>query len=195
MNLDRIFVIWIALPALAAAALLSGCASAPVEVGNQVHDEPRPATTASIEVKQVAAEQESPYVVEIEFQAKAFKMGRDAKSKVLLLYKSVSERSRLKSIKVIAWADEEYPSAEQKKLSSDQMKLAKQRSEEIQNFLKRENRNLKFELYNMAERPGKFNEFLGGSDAEVKDSLERAGTSVSKKRKAIVMLVMAEGKS
>ena len=183
------------------ALALTACSSTPKEVGNVARGEPKPTTTASIEAKQVAAEQEAAFVVEIEFSAKSAKLGAAARAKVDALYKTVATPDRLKSVKVISWADDEYPSKRERKLKREEMDLAKRRGEAVQNYLKSRNGKLEFELYNMAQRPGTFSEFVGSADARIKNSLERAGVSTteekstSKARKVIVMLLMSEGQS
>ncbi len=181
--------------------VLASCSSTPKEVGNAARGEAKPTTTASIEAKQIAAEQEAAYVVEIEFAPKSAVLGPSARSKVEALYKTVSRPQHLKGVKVISWADDEYPSKRERKLNRVGMDLAKRRGEAVQNFLKMRNSNLEFELYNMAQRPGTFSEFVGTADARIKNSLERAGVSTteekitSKARKVIVMLLMGENQS
>lgn len=184
----------LAVPAIVL-AMSAGCSSTPLEVGNVAHGEPKPTTVASIEAKQVAAEQEAPYVVEIEFRRGSSDASEAARAKVRSLYKSLAKPELLKSVKVISWADAEYPEKSVKRLTDKQKKLADRRGETIREILEAEKADLKFELYNMAVRPGKFGEFIGNSDARIKESLERAGTTTSKARKAIVMFVMEEGKS
>ena len=185
----------LAVPAIVLAMFLAGCSSTPAEVGNVAHGEPKPTTVASIEAKQVAAEQEAPYVVEIIFERNSADLDKAARAKMTAMYKSVPKPELLKSVKVISWADAEYPPKDVKRLTDRQKKLADRRGEAIREFIKTENGKLKFQLYNMAERPGKFGEFVGNSDARIKDSLERAGSTASKARKAIVMFIMEEGKS
>ncbi len=190
-------LIWATLP-LASAALMTACSSSPKDVGNAAQGEGKPANTASIEAKQLAAEQEAAYVVEIEFSKKSSKLSAASREKIEALYKTVARPERLKGVKVIAWADDEYPSKKERKLSFNSTELAKSRAEAVQNFLKKRNTNLEFELYNMAKRPGTFSEFVGTADARIKDSLERAGISTTaekstpKARKTIVMLLMGE---
>ncbi len=183
--------------------LLAGCSSKPEKVGEAAQSEPakpevvraEPKTIpAPIEAKQVAAEQASAYVVEIEFPKKSANLGPEAKAKLLALYKSVRQPELLKAVKVISWSDEEYPSPELKKLTSPQRDLAKRRGQSVENIFKRENAKLKFEIYNMAERPGKLSKLMGGAETRVKESLEKAEAG-PKARKAIVMLMMDGDKS
>lgn len=188
----------LAWPVLVLTSFLVGCSSTPKDVGNAAQGEGKPANTASIEAKQLAAEQEAAYVVEIEFKAKSSKLGHGAREKIDALYKTVSRPERLKGAKIISWADDEYPSKKERKLSYNSTELAKKRGEAVQNFLNKRSPNMEFELYNMAKRPGTFSEFVGSADARIKDSLERAGISTTaekatpKARKTIVMLLMGE---
>lgn len=201
MTIERKLRLFVFVPLIAIALIvvsISGCKSAPGAVGNVAQGEPKPTTVASIEAKQVAAEQEAAYVVEIEFEKKSAKLGADAQLKIETLMKNVAQPQRLKSAKIISWADREYPSKDEKRLGYDQTNLAKLRGEAVQDFLKQRNAKLDFELYNMARRPGTFGEFMGSADARIKDSLERAGISTteekstSRARKTIVMLLLDE---
>ncbi len=194
------------------AGILS-CSSTPEQVGNEARGEPKSTTVASIEAKQVAAEQQAPFVVEVEFNKRSNALGPSARARVHALLKSMPAPERLKSVKIVAWGDEEYPSASKRKLSQEQTDLAKRRGESIENFLKEKNTELKVQHYNMAKRPGKISDFFGTDDARIKESLERAGVSTtdgntvnsstsrpagkpnSKARKAILMLVLEEGNS
>ncbi|CAN5653586.1 hypothetical protein BH10BDE1_BH10BDE1_26550 [soil metagenome] len=186
---------------LATLLLLTACASTPEKVGNVAHGEAKPTTVASIEAKQVAAEQQAAYVVEVEFAHKSSSLSVEAKKKMAAFYENIAEPMNLKVAKVISWSDEEYPAKSSSRLNQKQIGLAKQRAENIETFLKAKNSGLQFELYNMAKRAGSFAEFVGGADARIKDSLERAGISTtnekatSKARKAIVMLVLKERES
>lgn len=187
----RAWVLFFAVPAIAFAMLVTACSSAPKEVGNVARGEPKPTTVASIEAKQVAAEQEAAYVTEIDFAKNSARLTSAARSKIESLYK-MADPSRLKSVKVIAWADQEYPKEPEKKLGFGDRELAKHRGEAVQNLIKEKNPKLDLELYNMAQRPGTFSEFVGSADARIKKSLEHAGQSTSKARKVIVMLLLDE---
>jgi hypothetical protein len=181
---------------LAAGAVIaiSRCSSTPEDVGNTARGEAKPTTVASIEAKQVAAEQEAPYVVEVGFDRLRSDLKADAREKVSSLYKSVATPDRIKLAQIITWADHEYPSESKKKLGKDQRELAKRRGETLEKYLKEQNPDLKVKLFNMAERPGKIADLLGSEDARVKESLERTGAA-AKARRAIVLIVMKEGKS
>lgn len=190
-----------------------GCSSSPERVGNEARGEPKSTTVASIEAKQVAAEQEAPFVVEVEFDKRSDKLSQSARAKMQTLLKSMAAPGRLKGVKIVAWGDEEYPSESKKKLSKEQSDLAKRRGDSIESFLKEKNGNIEFQHFNMAKRPGKVSDFFGTEDARIKESLERAGVSTtdekqankaasepkskpsSKARKAILMLVLEEGKT
>lgn len=190
-----------ALSALTVALLATACSSTPEQVGNVAHGEPKPTTVASIEAKQVAAEQEAAYVVEVLFAKNSAKVSPEAAAKIEAMFKNVPDQKRVKGVKIISWADDEYPSTGDKKLSSTQVDLAKERLESVQRIVKDRHAGLQFELVNMAKRPGPFSKLVGTEDARIKESLERAGVSTtedkaaSKARKAIILLVMKEGKS
>lgn len=187
-------------PALLA---LAACSSTPTDVKNTAHGEQKPASQASIEAKQVAAEQEAPYVTEISFKKGSKDLTKASQEKIEALMKRASQDKEVKTVKVVSWADQEYPGDEKKTLPKDQKELAKNRNEEIKNFLERAKSDLKVETYSMAERPSALNDFLGTDGARIKESLEKTGIATtdkqnamttSKASKAMVMLVLKDEK-
>jgi hypothetical protein len=107
----------------------------------------------------------------------------------------------LDKIKIVSWADEEYPSVHTKKLADAQIDLAKKRGEQISSFLKNKNAT-EVALINMAERPNMAQELLQTEDSHIKEALEIRGipntdTSVkvpSKIAHAMVIFYMLEYK-
>ncbi len=152
----------------------------------------------SIESQQIAAEQKARFVSELAFERKTHTLSEPNRNKIQKLLEESMAAGKIQEIKVIAWADAEYPSEEKKKLSKEEQKVAADRNTAIQNFIKNQNKKLNVSTYSMAERPSSLKEFIGSSEARIKRSLEMAGIPTgegsvkfpSKASKAIVMVVM-----
>jgi hypothetical protein len=152
------------------------CSSKPKDVSNEARGEaPVSKTQASMEAKQLAAEQNSQYVTEISFKKGSTELTTASRRKLERLLNSVKDRRQIDEIKVVSWADKGYPTKEQKKLSKDQLQIAEERNQEIKSFLKTRNKNIPIEVHNMAERPSTISRMWGSSDARIKKSLESNG--------------------
>jgi hypothetical protein len=161
---------------------------------------PAPAAGASIEAKEVAAEEQDPFVTEFRFAK-----GKEtlAKPDQLRLKKFIEEASRhghITDVKVVSWSDQEYPSVNTKRLAKSQIELANARADNIESQVRELADGVRVEKLNMAERPKMFGEWLGTVDARIKKSLEVAGipntdTSVktpAKASRAIVLLSLRQ---
>lgn len=154
--------------------------------------------TVGIEAHQVAAEQNAQFVIELSFKKKQKILSKVNKTKLRKILNEADKKGEVEEIKVISWADTEYPSVHTKKLSLDERKLATERNDVIKSYIYDQNGKVEVATYNMAERANALKEFIGSSEARVKKSLEMAGipttdTTVkfpSKASKAIVMIIM-----
>ena len=108
------------------------------------------------------------------------------------------EGREIDEIKILAWPDREYP-ATGVRLTDRDVKIATQRSEAIEKYLKDDlNTKGNYETYNMAKRPNKVSEFFHGDDYKTKRFFERSGAAPagtdmksfmnSKASKALIML-------
>lgn len=155
---------------------------------------------SSIEAKEVAAEEEAPFVSEITFVKGKSNLTTDARERITQIIAKANKKGRISELKVIAWADSEYPSVHTKKLEKSQVRLATARSEAIKKLLKSLEDEAKISTYNMAERPGALGDLVGTTNAHIKKSLEVAGipntdSSVktpAKSAKAIILVVLKE---
>lgn len=183
--------------------LIWSCSSKPKDVSNEAHGEPPPVPQTSMEAKQLAAEQESSYVTEVTFAKGSADLNADAKRRLETLFKKVRNDHPIEEVKIISWADEEYPADKRKTLSDGQKEVADNRNESLKNYIKDKSSDWKIETHSMAERPSAFSQFLGASDARIKKSLESAGIptteqkgkgkgKVSKASKAIVMVMLKD---
>ncbi len=155
---------------------------------------------SSIESKQLATEEESSFVTEISFPRGESTMTKSAMDKIRILHQKAARRGKVEEVKVITWADEEYPSVLKKKLSTDQRKIVTKRNHKLGNYIGKIDNDAKIELFSMAERPGVMKSLFSSQDARIKKSLETAGISNTDKTvkipgkasKSIVIFVMEE---
>lgn len=188
-----------ALCSLILIGVMAGCSSHPKE-----SDVIAPAThksteaTVGIEAKQVAAEQNAEFVMELSFKKKGKSLTKDHQARLNQLLSSALKKGEINEVKVISWADAEYPSAHTKKLLAEERSLADDRNRAIKSFFEEKKMDVEIGTYSMAERANALTEFVGTSEARVKKSLEIAGipttdTSVkfpSKASKSIIMIIM-----
>lgn len=199
-------------------AVLTSCASRPTKT----NPDPRKAPSASastststskaapvlpapsIEAKQLANEQQTTFVTEFAFKKGSEDLTPSSKQKLKEISQKALAKGKIEIIKVISWADQEYPSPTQKKLSDEQVELANNRNTEIKNYLQEINskKDVKadVQLISMAKRPSAFNNLISSDDARIKKSLETSGipTTASKSKtsakssRAIVLIKLEE---
>jgi hypothetical protein len=187
---------------LALSAIVS-CSNKPKEVENIAPGAPPANTSASIEAKQLAAEEEAHAVAEIIFKKGSSNLNADAQKKLKDIIKSSTTGSRkVDEIKLITWSDEEYPDEEKGELSQGQQILVRQRNARLKNFIKKLNQDLEVDAISMAERPKRIAELWGEGDARMKKSLESAGISstenpskgTTKASRSIVLILLEPAK-
>lgn len=189
----------------------SGCSSKPAKTTNEqpsaditVSAEAPPLPTPSMLTRQLANEQEAAFFTEFEFKKGSENLSEASKQKLQKLSKDALAKGKIEMIKVITWADQEYPATKRKKLSDDQVALAHNRNSEIRNYLKtvapNEIIDRKIKLISMAVRPDYLAKLTASDEVRIKKSLESAGIATSeaprkkdaKSRRAIVLIKMKE---
>jgi len=163
-----------------------------------------PVNTPSMEAKQLANEQETSLVTEFDFKKGSETLTTASKKRLEELSKEALKKGKIEVIKVITWADQDYPSPKKKSLPSDQVALANNRNTEIKNYLKKMYPNQdvsgKIELISMAERPTFYNKLISSDDARIKRSLETSGipnsdsqnSTAGKKSRSIVLIKLKQ---
>lgn len=112
---------------------------------------------------------------------------------------------KIEEIRVLAWADSEYPDELEGKASQQDVLLAGERAHNIQKYLEESlNESSNVDSYNMAKRPNLVSKLLKNDDFKVKEAFETTGMtgdklpdgniSYTKASKAIV-IIDYEGKS
>jgi hypothetical protein len=152
----------------------------------------------SIESKQVANEEQSNFVAEVTFAKGRTGVPVPARSELKRIFQSAHSHGKIKDVKVITWADEEYPSTRTDKLSKAERRLVNRRNDAIEDYLESLDKNLNVDRFSMAERPGMVNTMLATEDVRIKRSLEKAGIANTdsnakfpgKASKSIVIFVM-----
>jgi hypothetical protein len=181
---------------LAIALLLASCSTKPA-LPQAPATETKVEHSASIEAKQVAAHEETTHVAEIIFQKNSTQLTASNKAEIQKRITEAQQVGPVKNIRVLTWADSEYPSVNTKKLSKEERDLVKNRNNEIEKYLKSTTQKVNIKTYSMAERPGVIKDMLGGEGSRLKKSLEMAGipntdTSVKNPSKASHAIVIIE---
>ncbi|MBC7714633.1 MAG: hypothetical protein H7177_14905 [Rhizobacter sp.] len=163
------------------AALLLTMVAASCSSNN--HHAAAPATkTASIEstneTSKAVAKTNSEYYAVLKFDKGTQRLSEASKRDLREFVASAQRDGRnIDDIKILSWADKEYPS-DGKKLSDRDVKIANERNKNIEKYLKND---LKAEgsyaTYNMAKRPNKITEFFKADDYKTKRIFERKGAS------------------
>lgn len=148
---------------------------------------------------QAVAENNGAYYAVLQFDKGTQRLS-DASKKDLREFVASARREgrEIDDIKILAWADREYPSTGVR-LTDRDVKMANERSKSIEKYLKDDlNTSGDYETYNMAKRPNKVSEFFKGDDYKTKRIFERSGAAPagtdmqafmnSKASKALIMV-------
>ena len=156
----------------------------------------KPSSVANL----LAKKQETTFVSEFSFKKGKSELSTSSKKQLNAISKKALKQGQIEIIKIITWADQEYPSAIKNNLSQDQQLLVKKRNEKIKNYLQKiaSNKIYDIELISMAQRPSFLKNLLSSDDAKIKRELESAGISEtetssikgSKKSKSIVLFLV-----
>lgn len=90
--------------------------------------------------------------------------------------KEAKQNGTIRQIKVVAWADREYPVKGTEAPKAD-VQLANARLKAVKTFLEKEEHVKDVKGYNMAERPNGLEQWLKSSQASVKDTMENTGAA------------------
>lgn len=152
---------------------------------------------ASIEAKQVAAQEGSSRVSEIHFEKGQIESSVKEKEKIDRLVTAATKKGSIRKALLIVWADQEMPAAPGRDLARTEVDLAENRGKALTAYLHGKYPDMRTEIISMAKRSGKLSEFLRTKEARIQDSLAEADvptaekrdrTSLSKASRAIVIL-------
>lgn len=169
--------------------ILFSCANHPTQEEVVAPGPLKPSQTAtlSIEAKQVAAEQKADHVTEIKFNRGRADLTGANKKKLDQFFKNASAKGSIQEVKIMSWSDKNLPLDHKQKLSSEQIALAADRNQSIQDYFKNLNKDLKIKTYSMAQPASSFKEFIGASEARIKESLSTS-PGRSQASKSIIMM-------
>jgi type IV pilus biogenesis protein CpaD/CtpE len=85
----------------------------------------------------------------------------------------------IEAVKILVWADSEYPPQSEKAHPRDII-LAKERAQEIKGFLRERIQNLELHSYNMAKRPGTLSSVTKNEEYALKRAIEEMGPTATK---------------
>jgi outer membrane protein OmpA-like peptidoglycan-associated protein len=174
--------------------ILTSCSSKPPKGNEKAGANPTsakaapPLLTPSMEAKQLANEEQTSLVTEFAFQKGSNELTPTSKEKLKDLTKKAMKQGKIDSIKVISWSDKEYPAKAKGSLSDTDKNLAKNRNEEIKNYLKnlfknnKRDEDARIDQISMAEKPGWFDNLTKTDNARIKKSLETAGIPSAKSK-------------
>lgn len=185
------------LSVVAGSAVIFGLAACSSSRKNETATE---STKPSQEALIAANENEAAYVAEISFKKGSAVLTPQSKAQLTNLVQNAKSAGKIDDVKVVTWADMEYPSVNTSKLSQAQRKLAEDRNKEIKKYLETAEKGIDVDAYNMAERPGALSRLMGTENARIKKSLEVAGipntdTAVKippKASRAMVMVILEQ---
>lgn len=167
--------------ALLATLAVASCSSHKTEEGHRGHVITSNTSAAEIETtktNQAIVKNNGEYYAVLEFDKGTQRLSEASKRDLKAFVASAKTEGRdIDDIKILAWADKEYP-AKQKNLSDRDVKIANERSKAIEKYLKDDlNTEGNYATYNMAKRPNKVSEFFRGDDYKTKRIFEKAGAA------------------
>lgn len=175
------------------AAVAIGCSS------TMKKEEASQPVTPSTETVQAAADTQASNVAEIQFEKNSYTLSESARESLTKIVSEARKNGAIDGIKVVAWADQEYPTAQLKKLSKHDRDLAEKRAASIKNFIKTSLNEKGVQTYNMAKRPNSLSKLFNTTDTRIKTAMETAGIpqtnsatdSISGKAShAVIMIIM-----
>ena|GEM_PF-1058470 len=116
-------------------------------------------------------------VGEVEFDLGKADLTDGAKEDLDELKSEAEQAGDIAEVRVIAWADKEYPPEQQKRYTKDDIKLADQRADKVRTYLREQLKLKSITTFNMAKRPNLFQEMLKTPTAVIKDTLEKSGAA------------------
>lgn len=111
---------------------------------------------------------------EIDYKKGSKSLTSGEKQELDELVSKAASKGEIEEVKVLAWADKEYP-AEGQKVTKKDKNLADDRAKAVENYLKKKHNLSKVETFNMAERPNAMEKLFKTSDYKVKTAATSNG--------------------
>lgn len=172
---------------------IGGCSS----IANVKENTP---STVGTETKSAASQANATFVTEVAFNEGSDALTNGSQQNLTDLISRAKSTGQIDEVKIVSWADREYPAEAAKKLAKQERDLANNRNTRIKDFLKNVDRSLDIDAVNMAERPGTLSKLFNTDSAKIKKSLEVAGISQTgspayafqKAGKSMVMIILKD---
>ncbi len=175
--------------------VLAGCSSSPTPRNVPVTESK---DTRTVEAKYAASEIGAQEVAEVHFARGSTQISASEMKKLNAALAKAQAAGEVDEIKIVSWADREFPSFNQGSLSKPDQNLADKRNDVLSKTLEAKVKDVDMDKYNMAVYPNGVDRLFKTSDFRVKRSLEQAGIPNSEsgvKRpamasKALVMILL-----
>ena len=151
-------------------ALISSCSTQnQTKSGVQVNEQKTDKTSSAV------AKSHGSYYTILQFEKGTYVLSETSKKELKDFVAKVEQDGRsLNEIKILAWADNEYP--DKGELTKSDVEMANNRTESIEKYLKTIfSTNPDFTTYNMAKRPSVINELLHTDEFTTKNIFEKSG--------------------
>lgn len=143
-------------------------------------------TRSGNEMRQEQQEAKSPSIEGVHYTTIVFDKGESDLEKMNranlldLVKKARKQKSSISEIRILAWADSEYPDKLNPDTTKSDVKLASERASNIKKFL---NKNMEdaadIDSFNMAKRPDLLSKMLRNDEFQVKEAFESSGATAS----------------
>lgn len=130
----------------------------------------------STETKDVATRLGAADTVEVTFDRGSATLSDSQKRDLARAVNLQKQKGTISRVDILAWSDKEYPLPNAKHEKGD-IDLANRRANEVKKYLSDTKTVSSTDVYNMAERPNRFEEALKMADARLKDSMEAGGAA------------------
>jgi hypothetical protein len=105
----------------------------------------------------------------------------DQKELSKLTEKAQGKKKAIEEIKILAWADREYPEKTNQKASIKEVTLASERAFKIRDYLESHLKELEdIDSYNMAKRPGLISQLFKNNEYAIKEVFEDSDATATK---------------
>lgn len=130
----------------------------------------------SSETKNLANSIGATELAEIKFTESATGLTADQKKEINQVIANARSKGSIEEVKIMAWADKEYP-MNKEKYSSQDIEIANKRLKAMQDYVRKQLKVSDVDVYNMAERPSRLEELFKTTDARVKQKAEAGGAA------------------
>lgn len=153
---------------------------------------------SEVKTARIAENVEEARYVAIKFDKGGTRLDNQDKRSLMALKREIDKQGKkVEEIKVLSWADKDYPLKGQTATESEVI-LARQRGEAIMNYLEKDlHTNKSIDFYNMAKKPNAFSRLFKGDDYNIKESFQKSGLGTNLKgshaSRALIIIEYNEG--